>query len=153
MDTPEEMWTAYLAAAPDVRDARISYTAWHFCDNQRSADELAELALRGVKRATAGALWAYELEGEALPLVGDHSIVTDYAGRPVCVIRTTGVEVVPFDCVTEEFAATEGEGDGSLAYWREAHWAAFTRELEVAGRRPELDMPVVCERFDVMYPR
>lgn len=99
MDTPEEMWTAYLAAAPEVADARISYTAWHFCDNQQSADELAELALRGVKRATAG------------------------------------------------------EGDGSLAYWREAHWAAFTRELEMAGRRPELDMPVVCERFDVVYPR
>ena len=30
----------------------------------------------------------------------------------VCVIRTVRVEVVEFRNVTEEFAATEGEGDG-----------------------------------------
>jgi len=53
--------------------------------------------------------------------------------------------------VTEEFAATEGEGDGSLAFWRAAHWAAFSRELEGSERSPQPDMPVVCERFEVAY--
>lgn len=28
-------------------------------------------------------------------------------------------ELVPFD---DGFAATEGEGDGSLCYWRDARW-------------------------------
>ena len=46
---------------------------------------------------------------------------------------------------------TEGEGDGSLAYWRKVHWEFFTRELSPFGRTPEKSMPVVCERFNVVY--
>jgi uncharacterized protein YhfF len=60
--------------------------------------------------------------------------------------------VVAFDEVTEEFAATEGEGDGSLAFWREAHWAAFSRGFEGTARSARPDMPVVCERFEVVFP-
>lgn len=62
------------------------------------------------------------------------------------------MEVVRFDEVSEEFAAAEGEGDRSLAFWREAHWAAFSREFEGMQRSPQPDMPVVCERFEVVFP-
>jgi uncharacterized protein YhfF len=86
-----------------------------------------------------------------LPRVGDFSVITDWNDRSVCVIRTTSVEVVPFHAVTEEFAATEGEGDGSLRYWREAHQAAFTRGLSPIGREFAPDMAVVCERFEVVF--
>ena len=79
-------------------------------------------------------------------------MITDWSGAARCVIRTVTVEVVAFDAVSEEFAATEGEGDGSLAYWREAHWTAFSRELEGTGRALRPDMPVVCERFEVVFP-
>ena len=105
----------------------------------------------GRKRATAGALWACDLENEQLPHVGDFSVITDWEGRARCVIRTTSVEIVAFDAVTPEFAATEGEGDGSLEYWRGAHWAFFTRELRGTGREPRPDMPIVCERFEVVF--
>jgi hypothetical protein len=37
------------------------------------------------------------------------------------------VATVPFEEVSEEFAAIEGEGDGSLRYWREVHWTYFGR--------------------------
>ena len=151
MPSVEELWAAFLAARPDVVGPEDTFTAWHFCDNQADADELADLVVAGRKRATAGALWSYEAEGEPLPRVGDFSVITDWSGAARCVIRTTSVEVVPFDEVTEEFAATEGEGDGSLAFWRDAHWAAFSRELEGTGRSPQPDMPVVCERFEVVY--
>ena len=56
-------------------------------------------------------------------------MITDWTGLARCVIRTSLVEVVAFADVGEEFAAAEGEGDGSLEYWREAHRAAFGREL------------------------
>jgi uncharacterized protein YhfF len=151
MPSVEELWAAFLAARPDVVGPGDTFSAWHFCDNQADADALADLAVTGRKRATAGALWSYEAEGEPLPRVGDFSVITDWSGAARCVIRTTAVEVVPFDDVTEEFAATEGEGDGSLAFWRAAHWAAFSRELEGFGRSPQPDMPVVCERFEVAY--
>ncbi len=145
------MWGAFVAASPDVASLDDTYSAWHFCDNEADANELAELVLSGRKRATAGDLWSYEAEDEPLPRVGDFSVVTDWVGTAVCVIRTTSVEVVPFEAVTAEFAATEGEGEGSLGYWREAHEAAFTRSLREIGREFEPDMPVVCECFEVVF--
>ena len=127
------------------------YEVFYFDDNQPSADELAALVMAGTKRATASLLWSYQAEGEPLPQVGDLSLVTDWAGEPQCVIETTTVQVVPYEQVPEAFAATEGEGDGSLAYWRRAHWACFGRECARLGREPQLDMPVVCERFEVIW--
>jgi uncharacterized protein YhfF len=152
MMTVEEIWVAFVEARPDLAGPETPHSAWHFCDNQADADELAELVLAGRKRATAGALWSHEAEGEALPQPGDLSVVTDWSGAGRCVIRTTGVDVVAFDAVTEEFAVTEGEGDGSLAFWREAHRAAFGREFEGTGHTLQPDTPVVCERFEVVFP-
>jgi uncharacterized protein YhfF len=147
----EAMWQAFLEACPALIAPGDVYSAWHFCDNKDDADELAELVLAGRKRATAGALWSYEAEGEPVPRVGDFSVVTDWDGHAVCVIRATSVEVVAFDDVTEEFAAAEGEGDGSLEYWRRVHRDAFSREFAGTGRVVAADMPVVCERFEVVF--
>ena len=144
------MWSALADARPDLVDEGTTYEAWHFCDNESDANELADLVLAGTKRATAGLLWSFEAEGEPLPVVGDLSVVTDWEGRARCVIRTTSVEVVPFAAVTPEFAAIEGEGDGSLEYWRKAHEAAFTRELANSGRTLEPASPVVCQCFEIV---
>lgn len=147
----EAMWAEFRAARPELVGPDDTYSTWHFCDNKADADELAMLVRSGKKRATAGALWAYEAEGEPVPRVGDFSVITDWAGHAQCIIRTSRVEVVPFDEVGEEFAATEGEGDGSLDYWRQAHWSAFGRELEAIGRPLEPNLPVVCEEFDMVF--
>jgi uncharacterized protein YhfF len=149
--TAEEMAAAFRAAHGIA--AGVSYPAWHFCDNKADADALADLVVNGVKQATASSLWVYEAEGEPLPQAGDFSVITEWDGGPRAIIRTTAVEVVPFSEVTPEFAATEGEGDRSLRYWREAHWAAFSRELALIGREPAEDMPVVCERFELVFPQ
>lgn len=153
MPTPPHLtpfWSAFAATTGEADDARF-YEAFYFGDSEALANELAELVLRGTKRATTAALWAYEAEGQPLPRPGDLSIVTDWGGRPVCVIQTRSVEVVPFDQVSAEFAATEGEGDGSLDFWREAHRAFFGRECAAAGRVFAESMPVVCIDFDVVY--
>ncbi len=126
--------------------------AFYFDDNEPSANELAGLVLAGKKQATAGLLWSHETGKKPLPQPGDLSIVTDFIGKPVCVIESQKVEIVPFEEVTEEFAATEGEGDGSLQYWRKAHEAFFGRECKRIGKTPEARMPVVCEQFKVVFP-
>jgi uncharacterized protein YhfF len=150
-ESVKTMWAEFLVARPDLAGPDDTYSAWHFCDNECDANELALLTRAGKKRATAGDLWSYEAESEPLPRVGDLSVITDWTGTAVCIIRTVAVEVVSFDEVTEEFAATEGEGDGSLDYWREAHQAAFSRTLASIGRAFTSDMPVVCERFEVVF--
>jgi uncharacterized protein YhfF len=69
----------------------------------------------------------------------------------VCVIETLDVQIVPFFQVDADFAATEGEGDGSLAYWQRAHTAFFGRECQRLGREFSPHVPVVCERFALVY--
>jgi uncharacterized protein YhfF len=141
-------FVALLACDPSER----FYKSFHFDDNQPSADELAELVLRGTKRATAALLWSYESENKPLPTPGSLSIVTLWSGAPICVIDTTSVEVVPFEQVSADFAATEGEGDGSLEFWRRAHTAFFGRECLRVGREFGPSAPVVCEQFRVVFP-
>lgn len=143
-------WNAFAQAQGGVDEVRF-YEAFAFGDSPAMADELAALVLQGIKRATAGALRAYEGQAKPLPRPGELSIVTSGAGVPLCVIETLAVEVRPFDQVDADFAATEGEGDGTLAFWRAAHAAFFSRECAQAGRVFSPDMPVVCERFRVVY--
>jgi uncharacterized protein YhfF len=145
-------WEEFQAAVGADASPRF-YEAFHFDDNERSADELAELVLAGTKRATAGLLWVIEAANQPPPKPGDLSVVTNWQGKPLCVIETTAVTIVPFEEVTADFAATEGEGDKTLRHWREVHWAYFGRECGRIGKAPDLRMPVVCEQFAVIYPR
>jgi uncharacterized protein YhfF len=143
-------WNDFAKARPVDPTPRF-LEAFYFDDNEPSANELGALVLAGRKRATAALLWSYQAESKRIPQAGDLSIVTDFSGSALCVIETIRVDTVPFDEVSEEFAATEGEGDGTLVYWRRAHEAFFGRECVRIGRAPEPDMPVVCERFEVVY--
>jgi uncharacterized protein YhfF len=127
--------------------------AWQFGDSAELADSLADLVLSGTKTATAGLLWEYEAEGVATPVPGKLEIVLNSRDEPVCVIEYTAAEIVPFDAVTAEFAALEGEGDRTLEWWRHAHWRYFSRRCEVFGKTPAMDMPVVCEQFRVVWVR
>lgn len=147
-----EFWHEFSAALGGV-DERRFYEAFAFGDSEELAAELAELVHCGRKRATASAVWSYKAEGQSLPSPGNLSIVTDWAGEPLCVIETTAVELVPFNRVSAEFAAAEGEGDGSLDDWRHGHRAFFARECQRAGRAFTEEMLVCCERFEVVYRR
>lgn len=123
-----------------------------FGGTPRVADELAALIVAGCKTATASALWDYEAVGEPLPVVGGLEIVLDGRGRPRALIETRGVAVVPFDQVSAEHAAAEGEGDLSLAYWRSTHESFFTA-YAAHERGFASDMPVVLQSFKVLFSR
>ncbi len=123
-----------------------------FGDSPEMADELADLVLHGPKRATAGLLLEYERDGEQVPRPGEYSIVLSGLGAPVCVIRTTNVEVRPFDQVDDQFAWYEGEGDRSLAWWHTAHERFFRRQCESLGVPFDDELPVVLERFELCWP-
>lgn len=148
--TVAAFWHAYAVSAGGVEDSRF-YEVFFFADSQEAADSLAELVLSGTKRATAAAVWSFEAQGRRLPAPGDLSVVTNWAGAPLCIIETLAVDLIPFDEVTAEFAATEGEGDGSLEYWRRVHEEFFARECAQHGRQFSRDMPVACERFRVVF--
>lgn len=125
--------------------------AWAFGATPEHADELLALVLDGTKTATAGALWDYEHEDEKTPQVGDLSIILDGAEHPRALIETTQVDVIAFEDVSAEHARLEGEGDRTLEHWRTVHEDFFTRYASHdRGFSPA--MPVVLERFRVLYP-
>jgi uncharacterized protein YhfF len=137
---------------PDVHGTLVPPT-WSFGDDARLADELLGLVLDGVKTGTSTALAELELADEPLPVTGDLSIILDGAGHPAALIRTTRVETVPFDQVDAAFAAAEGEDDRSLQSWRVEHETYWRRVLGRIGGEFSPGMPVVTERFELLYPR
>lgn len=149
--TVEEFWQEYLALLADDEPHPDSYMAWGFGDTPEMADELGKLVVDGIKTGTASLAWEYAHDDEPFPRKGDHSIVLNGAGEPLCIIETTRVYIEPYNQVGEDQAYVEGEGDRSLQYWRDAHWGYFSRRCEVIGREASEHMPVVCERFRVVW--
>ncbi len=119
-------------------------------DSAELSEDLLALIRSGRKRAGTGLLWGYEHDGEHIAKAGDIEIVLDHLQKPVLVTRIVSSEVMPYSEVTAEYAAIEGEGDGSLAYWRKAHWGFFSRECRRIGREPTEAMPVICSIFEVL---
>lgn len=145
----------YLASLPPERPDRPepseSVEVFHFCSTREEADQCVELVKSGRKTATSSLAWAYEAEGVAHPRIGELSVVTDWSGAPHCIIGTTAVRVVAFDEVDAEFAHAEGEGDRSLAYWRDVHWRFFSEECAKYGLTAKRDMPLVLQAFKAVY--
>jgi uncharacterized protein YhfF len=133
---------ALVSATP-----RISW----FGDSPDLARELGELVRDGVKKASAGLPWMWEVEGETLPSVGDIEVIVDWSGAPLAVVETTAVSVRAFADVDEAFAREEGEGDGTLGWWQNAHREYFRRECARTGREVSDQMPVVCWSFRLVH--
>jgi uncharacterized protein YhfF len=151
MDQIEEYWSAFLASQPNSHYSQKNYVAEAFGDGPALADELGGLIASGIKTGTCSALWDWEAEGNPIPEVGLISIVLDGQGHPLCIIETTEVTQRRFNQVDADFARSEGEGDLSLEYWRSAHTNFFSRTLPKIGRQFSADMPLVCERFKLIY--
>lgn len=127
----------------------VDYDAWAFGNDIQLADDLANLVKSGIKTATTSALELYEKD-ESLPKVGNYSVILDGLQKPVCVIQTVVVEVVPFKLVSAEHAYHEGEGDRSLNYWRQVHEDFFRQAYVEQGKSFSNQIPCVCEVFKVV---
>ncbi|HEX6842916.1 MAG TPA: ASCH domain-containing protein [Stellaceae bacterium] len=120
-----------------------SLESFAFGDNPQMADELGGLVLAGKKTATC---WPVS-EGQ-LTHVGKRMVMLDGSGNPAAILETVELTKRRFSEVDAAFAADEGEGDRTLAYWREAHRRYFTRRGTFAP-----DMELWCERFRVTATR
>ena len=144
-----DFWGRYLKSAekPAGTTFKESFCFGYY---EELANELLQLVLTGQKTATTSSYLAYANAGEALPKVGDLSIVTDWSGRPAFVIETTQVLTLPFNQMTFDLCRLEGE-DENLASWQENHRQAFTHSGPEEGYVFTEEMPVVFEVFRVVY--
>jgi uncharacterized protein YhfF len=145
-ETVEAFWAEFVEST----GVEAEYTAWAFGgdDMPELATELALLVRDGPKRATTSIASSFEADGEPFPAAGDYSVILDGAGQPVCIIRTTRVDIARFGDVDEEFAWTEGEGDRTLEYWRRVHIWFFEED----GTPVDEDELMALERFDKVWP-
>jgi uncharacterized protein YhfF len=150
--TLDDFWNRYVAAELGHQISEGRYETDRFGDSPDQATELARFVLSGRKTASCSSLWEWEAEGKELPRVGDRTIILDGHELPICIIETIEVQTRRFSEVYEGFAYDEGEDDRSLDSWRRSHWEFFSRVLPRIGRRPSLEMLLVCERFRVIFP-
>jgi uncharacterized protein YhfF len=146
-----EYWEEFRRSNPEIEEQ--NYQVWHFGNTAEMADELTELVLAGKKTATSSLPWEYDDKPEQAPTVGTYSVVTNFAGEPKCIVRTTEVRILPYNEVDAEVAFDEGDGDQSLAYWRGVHWDYFNTQCLEDGRVPDETMLVTCERFELVFPK
>jgi uncharacterized protein YhfF len=149
-DATDSFFRAFkIDAGVDAGD----YTVAAFGDSEAMADELLELVLLGIKRATASLARDYGKGREPRPQVGDHVVVVDGRNKPRCVWRTTRVEVKPLNAVDNAFAHDEREGDRSRDGWLSAHRDDFARQAEREGFEMDDAIETVFERFTLVWPR
>ncbi|MGX7030333.1 ASCH domain-containing protein [Vagococcus zengguangii] len=137
-------WNKFIEATGNQQ--AVLGESWRFGNSEETADELGELVLQGIKTATSSALDAYQKANEPIPTVKENTydILLDGRGKPIAILKITNVSVITFNQITPEFAYKEGEGDRSLAYWREVH-------QDFWGADYEEEMGVVCEEFQVVW--
>ena len=146
-----QFWETFCEQNPHV-DKETRYQVWYFGNTVQLSDELVALVLGGKKRATTSLESEFQDKPGEAPVEGGYSVVTDFEGHPKCIVRTTEVRSLPYNEVDSEFAFEEGEGDQSLDYWRGVHWDYFNRQCIELGIQPSETMPVICERFELLYP-
>ncbi|SRR5712692_6923891 len=112
---------------------------------------IAPLVLNGTKTSSGTLVWSNEADGTLLSRPGDLRVVLAEPDKPVCVIETTDVRVIPYDEVPEEYAWEGGEGDRSPAHWRKMYWEYIEHECKRIGREPSPKAPIAMERFRVIY--
>ena len=149
--TADEYWKKFLTFSN--KDSSTKYIeCFHFELTEEWANKLLELVLLGIKKATASSYFAYEINGEPIPKIGDYSIVTDWDGNPCCIIETIAVTVLPFNEITFDICKREGEDD-NLESWQKGHKHFFTEEGKMLGYEFSETMPVVFEDFKVVYTK
>jgi uncharacterized protein YhfF len=112
-----------------------------------SADEGARAIIEGVKSATSSPLW--DFPDGCIPYAGALSVLLDGQGKALAIVETVSVEIMPFDQVSEEFAFAYGEGDRSLAWFRQEIGRWYERSAARNGNTFTSGTPIICERIRV----
>ncbi len=150
----ETFWQSYLSTlSEEERKNAPTYGVDQFADTPEAATKVGKLVRDGVKTTTSSLVWGLEHSGSPLPNVGKIELIVDGQGDPLCLIELIDVEIKPFNAVDEQFAFEYGEGDRTLTFWLRDNWEFLARECVAIGRTPSETMPLVFQRFRVLYPK
>jgi len=148
-DTQREFWNRAIAASAEA--LRPAPDAIRRLGNSEALSErLIGLVLRGEKTGTFSL--PPEFDDGTAPAAGQQVLLCDCNDRPHAVLELERAETRRFDEIGTEDIACEGPKLRELEAWRAMHWDYWRGLLERHGREPSGDMPVICQRFRVLYP-
>ena len=150
----ESFWKSYLSTLSEEDQKNVpACVVDSFADTPEAATKVGKLVRDGIKTTTSSLVWGLEHIDEPLPKVGEIDLILDGNGEPLCIIELTEVEIKPFNAVDEQFAFEYGEGERTLAYWLSDNWDYLSRWCAEIGRVPSETMPIVYQRFRLLYPK
>lgn len=147
--TEKECWEKFLAQSGLGEEAKFAgefgFEARGFAGTERLAALLA-----GKKTAAFFSYATFAVDNEELPVSGEYYIVLGASREPLCVIKTTSVQIIPYNQVAWEMAAREGE-DSSLEEWRARTRENLEDEGAVVGFEFSPDIKLVCVEFEIAF--
>ncbi len=146
-------WNEYLLALPESQRPENPFVEASYAGNQNITDKLILLYLAGKKTAGSSLVEDLQHAGNPLPKTGNYWIILDSSGEPKCLAKTLKTAVYKFKDVPEEIAIAEGEGDLSLAYWRNVHSQLYAPHLQEWGIKSIENATVITEFFEVLVPK
>ncbi len=150
----EAFWQRYISTlSEEAQKNAPPYIVDQFADTPEAATSVGQLVRAGIKTTTSSLLWGLQHLGLPLPTVGKVELIVDGEGEPLCIIELTEVEIKPFHAVDEQFAYEYGEGERTLDAWCRDNWDFHSRWCVDIGRVPSETMPIVCQRFRLLYPK
>ena len=149
MESIEDYWKRFLKETN--RPQQCPYAGeMEFADNKEDSIYFLSQILSGQKQANFTTLKSFEIDMESLPKKGFYSILVDYLENPVGVIETVDVLIVPFNQITQEMAMWDGSSS-SLEEWRAFKKEEFIYDGQVMGYEFDESMPVVIDKFNLVW--
>ncbi|MCR5046900.1 MAG: ASCH domain-containing protein [Treponema sp.] len=147
--TEKEYWDDFVKKSGLEDEAKYAgdfgFEARGFAGTERLASVLA-----GKKTAAFFSYASFAVDNEELPLSDEYYIVLGADREPLCIIKTTSVQVLPYDQVTWEMAQKEGE-DSSLEEWRQKTRENLEEEGDLVGFDFTPDLKLIYMEFKVVH--
>ena len=143
--TEKECWENFIKKSGLDGQAKYAGSFGFEARGFAGTERLAAL-LAGKKTAAFFSYATFAVDNEELPVSGEYYIVLDANNEALCVIKTTAVQILPYNQVAWEMAAREGE-DSSLEEWRARTREALEDEGAVVGFEFSPDMKLVYVEF------
>lgn len=115
-----------------------------------AVNSILPLVLSGEKQQTTTTPRLYEGKRGETPVEGGYSVMVDWSGKPVAVLKTTQVWTKKYSEVTEDDSKLEGKPVRPLDAWQRVHVDFFNRTLAPYNEGWRADMPVTFERFQIV---
>ena len=151
--TLEAFW--HQACMATGIDTQASHSPRRFGDPKLAGEDVVDglvaAVKQGKKRGTAPPLLSLQQGNLPIPEPGEYWVVVDSREQPTCVVVVEKVEHRRFDEVDAEWAAREGEADGSFEYWHWMHRWYYGTVYRHWNEPWSDDIPVVLIYFDLVY--